>query len=298
MESNMINIEEFFDENWSKIDDNAKIKLLEELEKLMAQVQQRTAREIVQTADNKYCMAGVNAQYNFGMPNQIYVRKTDSGFESALSIIHEGIHAMYDDAFNGKIEAAHSFENVNAKKLTGYRKNRSIIHNHFKNNQNPKLGLLFDLCYIEEHIAHRDSKLYLIELIGTYVKNKLKDFQSKSSCKEKLYNFYKHIFERESDRLLYLKNAETDSKTNYDLELTKIDYKVFEDKKEECKQPKIVIYNSSVSGHFFEQLQLVQNMGKTNLMGRKKEYIDKFANNFVAYFSSFDFAVFDDSRQN
>lgn len=277
-----MDISAFYENNWIKLDKNEKIKILQDLEYEMATIQKRVARSVVETTDNNLCANYAEAQYNFNIPENIFLRNLDSGFKSAESIIHEGIHAMYDDAFNGKINAVVAYYKVNVKDLVRERINKSIIYNHFSHKPE-KIRILFNLCYIEEKIAHHDSKCFLLSLIENYICSQPKSLKNADFFRT-LFLFYEEIFVKEVERINYETSIIKDTKVEYGNEIKTIDYSLFEDKKEEVVKPSISFCSSSILSHFLSQLQIYRNIHNPLMAGKRDENIQKFRVNYESFF--------------
>lgn len=277
-------INQFYNENWANLTDSDRISLLQLLENKMAEIQKRHARTVCQTNDINLCGNNANAQYNFESPDFLYVRNLNSGFESALSVIHEGIHAMYDDAFRNKISDVYTYRKINVNNLVFERTNKNIIYNHFvyKNNN---CKLLFNLCYIEEEITHLDSKCFLLQLITEYVNNQPNDIKNMDFIRQ-LFCFYELLFKEEASRLINIKQIETQYKTNYQAELKIINYEKYADKKEvNVYKPKIVIGDATIVSHFNSQLNIYKNINNNSMKQKKDSNIEKFKKAFLSFFS-------------
>lgn len=277
-----MNIGCLFESNWKQLDNSKKISILQELESMMALVQKRSVRSVVETTDDKDCAPYAEAQYNFSKPDKIFIRNIASGFDSALSIIHEGIHAMYDDAFKGINPTVYTFGNVNAKALLKERAEKSIIFNHFKHKPG-NCSVIFNLCYIEEKIAHYDSKCFLLNIIEEYARSQPGIFKNNEQNRL-LFGFYEKIFVKELERIKYINDLEMRNNTNYGVELKKIDYELFENKRESYKKPIIVVFASSIPGHFSSQLQILKNIHNPSMINKRDVNIKKFRVNYESYF--------------
>ena len=69
-----MNIGRLFESNWKQLDNSKKISILQELESMMALVQKRSVRSVVETTDDKDCAPYAEAQYNFSKPDKIFIR--------------------------------------------------------------------------------------------------------------------------------------------------------------------------------------------------------------------------------
>ena len=273
----------FYNETWSSLCDSDKIKVLQELENEMSVIQKRQARTVCQTDDINLCGANANAQYNFENPDFLYVRKINSGFESALSVIHEGIHAMYDDAFSDKTTNVYTYKKIDVKQLVSERTNKNIIFNHFVH-ENSNCKLLFNFCYIEKEIANFDSKCYLLQLITEYVNNQSNNVKNMNFINQ-LFCFYELLFIQEVSRLNDIKEIENQYKTNYSTELKIINYDEYADKKEvDVHKPKIVMENVTIVSHFNSQLNIYKNINNSSMIQKKDSNIEKFKKAFLSFF--------------
>jgi hypothetical protein len=274
----------FYDNYWIKLTKEEKIEKLQRLEDKMAHIQKRESRVVVETVDSNFCGDNADAQYNFEHPEKMFIRNIQSGFDSALSIIHEGIHAMYDDAFNGRINSVISYIKIDKKDIFRERINKNIIFNHFSH-KGEKCLIIFQLHYVEEKIAHFDSKCYMLLLLEEYVKSISKSERNQMFF-QNLFKFYEKIFICELNRILYIKNISNQMNIDYNEELKVIDYSAYEDKKEKINKPVISYGSSSIQSHFSSQMNVFKNIYSPLKVRDCDSNIEKFSNNFELYFKN------------
>lgn len=264
----------FFDDNWNSIEDKKKIELLQGVEHYFADIQNRKERVIKKTDIDYECAENAGAQYNFSDPDFLFIRNYANGMKSFMSIVHEGIHAMFDDALNGKISEIYMYDKVDTKRLMDERAKKDIIYNGFVNSNNL---LLFNLCYIEEKIAHHETKYYILE---EFLRCISKDKRKAG------FGFYEKIFIEEINRINYLNTIEKKYKTNYEVEIKKINYDLFKDKLITNLSTPVIRrykYASSIIGHFRSQLQIYKNIHNPKFIDKKIENINKFKKNMVDF---------------
>ena len=254
-----------------------KIEILQSIEHLQStQNQHRQERKIMLTDKNEECKEYASAQYNFTTPNLIFVRKIDNPIEAIISVIHEGIHAMFDDAFNGRISECYIHFKIDKKELCFQRKYKNDIYNHFFQTQHVRL---FELCYIEEEITHKEAKCYFLELLRASIKWPIKrEYDTR-------FRSYEEVFIKEISKRRLLRQLENEYHTTYREELKKIDFET-SGHIEQIKDFTIRIVSPEISGHFNMQAMVYANIHNDKMLNKKEENISKFTQRYYEFFNS------------
>lgn len=186
-----MNISIFDEGYYSRLDIDEKCNILQHIENYFAKLQNRPARTVIITSDQKLVNKNAKAQYNFEFNDNIHVNSSCSKIESLFqSVVHEGIHAMYNDAFNGVVDNVCTFSKINIKEVTNERINKNIIYNHFSIKQNIDV---FNLCYAEEVIAHHDTKCFALKWYFDQCNTK--------GLRKKYFYFYENIIAEEVNKI-------------------------------------------------------------------------------------------------
>lgn len=269
-----MDIIKFAKNNWDVVADEEKLVLLQQAEDYFAEIQSREKRIVKKAENDNECSSNAEAQYNFLKPEYLYVKNYDNGIKTFMSIIHEGIHAMFDDAFNGRLSCVKLYRKIDIKDLIDQRKKRDIIYNHFY--QSNRI-LLFNLEYIEEKITHFETKCYALQEFFRVCNN--------DSEKEQWFSeIYEPIFAEEVNRRIYLRAIQKDFKTTYENEVLKINYSDYKEKMIlDLKKPNTLIFHNNIVYHFSSQAQIYENIQNTNLLNKKNDNVNKFISNLLKF---------------
>lgn len=245
-------------EKWNILNDTEKINILRKIENNMSKIHERKCRNIIYLKEDN----GQVASYQYSTPDNIYIYKLDNFIDCCEAIIHEGIHAMFDDASKGKINKIKIIFNSNFEDIYVNIVNRDIIHNHFfVTNRNVQ----FDLEYLEERIAHYDPAIYII---NSLYNDKNKNYPITSEAINKLLLNALNYF--------YYMNQVRNKYGSYGEELSKIDYLKYSEHMNKCDMffvEKIEL--SFIEDLFKQSLKMQKEMPKIEIDSYGSKYFSK-----------------------
>ena len=145
---------------WEKLPENKKLELLQQIENNISTIQNRNVRKIIYEAWKK---KGIIGEYIFDDPDNIHLYNINNATKTIETIIHEGTHALIDDAVLGKKDKIFLVSKIDSETLSAIVSGRDIIYNHFSHLGNKSIE--FNLLYYEEQLARYESYIHLINWI-------------------------------------------------------------------------------------------------------------------------------------
>ena len=146
---------------WEKLSDELKLGMLQQIENNIASIQNRNPRKLLYKREEKK----IEGEYIFENPEYIYLYKISDVGKIIETIIHEGTHALVDDAVLGKKDNIFLVSKINSDILSEIVSSRDIIHNHFAHLGSKSIE--FNLLYYEEQLARYESYIHFINGINS-----------------------------------------------------------------------------------------------------------------------------------
>ena len=154
-----IPIEYLLQGNWEQLSDAERIQILQQFDTNISKVQNRDPRKIIYDPRE----GTVFGEYLYDYPDRLFMYKIDNPVGALVGIIHEGTHALVDDAVLGKKDHINLSCAVNPDDLIQILSAKDIIYSYFNDPTNGDSIKQFNLCYFEEQIAYYESYIHLIE---------------------------------------------------------------------------------------------------------------------------------------
>ena len=156
---------------WEKLPDELKLRMLQQIENNIALIQNRNPRKLLYKREEEYIEGEyiegeyIEGEYIFGTPEYIHLYKINDIGGIIETIIHEGTHALVDDAVLGKKDTIFLVSKIDSDILSEIVSSRGIIYNHFAHLGNKSIE--FNLLYYEEQLARYESYIHFINGINS-----------------------------------------------------------------------------------------------------------------------------------
>lgn len=267
-----MSIIDFAQSNWKNKTYDEKLRLINNLEKKFANIENRKVREIIITTDKDHVAKEAAAQYNYELADFLFVKDISEGMDIYSSIIHEGLHAMIDDGYNARIKYISVYSDIDIDEFSKQRGRINILYNHF---YYKKILPLFHLKYAEEDLVHTETKIHML--------NEFYNVCDSSQLKIKyFFEIYEPIFSKEYSRQKFIEKINDESGTSFEKEMSNI--VVNKEKLLNYKKiPKVKKLNKKILKNYYKQLELYLKLAKVKSERQKSKIIKQFQLNLMRY---------------